>query len=58
MADLPTLLENTSITMPLDVVLELLRASQGNPPVPISDETLDLLKVELVGTLEALPWGD
>ena len=32
-----------------------MKASQGNPPEPLSDQTHDILKVELAENLEALP---
>ncbi|TCP32465.1 hypothetical protein [Sphingomonas sp. BK235] len=54
MTDLPTLLESTSITIPLDVMLELIRAARGDSSEALREEVDNLLKLEVIGTLEGL----
>jgi hypothetical protein len=45
-------LEETAITLPLDVVLEVLRGTQGKL---ISPETLVLIRTEVSGVLHSIP---
>ena len=45
-------IENTVITLPLDVVLEVLRGLQGKP---VSADTLAMLRIEVGYSVSCLP---